>query len=282
MAKLKIGTKPGKASMSAKARPRTKRNAAQAAGPRTPRAKSAAGPGVRGRQSSRDAKKQTGRAGAGTEALVEKQARAAKILAGLRREFPGAATALRHDNPFQLLIATILSAQCTDERVNKVTPGLFAAYPGPAEFARASQSDIEEIIRSTGFFRNKTKSILACSAALLERHGGHVPDRIEELVTLPGVGRKTANVVLGQAFGIASGVVVDTHVHRLAGRLGLSARNTPEKIETDLMEVFPPSDWIEVSSILILHGRRWCNARRPRCVDCPVRSLCPSADSFGH
>jgi endonuclease-3 len=215
------------------------------------------------------------------ETLAAKRTRAGGILTVLRGEFPGAITALRHDNPFQLLIATILSAQCTDERVNMVTPTLFAAYPGPGEFARANQADIEEIIRSTGFFRNKTKSILACSSALLERHGGHVPDRMEELVTLPGVGRKTANVVLGQAFGIASGVVVDTHVQRLAGRLGLSAEKTPEKIEADLMQIFPPSDWIEVSSILILHGRKWCNARRPRCAGCPVRSLCPSADSFG-
>jgi len=151
----------------------------------------------------------------------------------------------------------------------------------PAEFVRADQAAIEEIIRSTGFFRNKAKSILACSAALLERHGGRVPGRIEELVTLPGVGRKTANVVLGQAFGIASGVVVDTHVQRLSGRLGFSSRNTPEKIEIDLMEIFPPSDWIELSSILILHGRKWCNARRPQCVGCPGCSLCPSADSFG-
>jgi len=229
----------------------------------------------------RKMKKKVGGSASAVEALSAKQARAANILAILRKEFPGAVTALRHGNPFQLLIATILSAQCTDVRVNMVTPGLFAAYPGPEEFARADQAAIEEIIRSTGFFRNKARSILACSAALLERHGGHVPDRIEELVALPGVGRKTANVVLGQAFGVASGVVVDTHVQRLAGRLGFSARNTPEKIETDLMEVYPPSDWIEVSSILILHGRKWCNARRPLCVDCPVRSLCPSADSFG-
>ena len=226
-------------------------------------------------------KKKVGGSAPAVEALSAKQARAANILAILRTEFPGAVTALRHGNPFQLLVATILSAQCTDVRVNMVTPGLFAAYPGPEEFARADQAAIEELIRSTGFFRNKARSILACSAALLERHGGHVPDRIEELVALPGVGRKTANVVLGQAFGVASGVVVDTHVQRLAGRLGFSARNTPEKIETDLMEVYPPSDWIEVSSILILHGRKWCNARRPLCVDCPVRSLCPSADSFG-
>jgi endonuclease-3 len=225
-------------------------------------------------------KKQGLPAGAPESADV-RRARAAKILDVLRREFPGAVTALRHENPFQLLIATILSAQCTDERVNMVTPGLFAAYPGAAEFVRARQPDVEEIIRSTGFFRNKAKSILACSAALMERHGGRVPDRMEELVTLPGVGRKTANVVLGQAFGIASGVVVDTHVQRLAGRLGFSARNTPEKIEADLMEVFPASDWIDVSSILILHGRKWCTARRPRCTECPVRAHCPSADGFG-
>ena len=217
----------------------------------------------------------------GAETLSRRQARAAEILSILRKEFPGAVTALRHGNPFQLLVATILSAQCTDERVNMVTPGLFAAYPGPAEFARADQGAIEEIIRSTGFFRNKARSILACSAALIERHGGIVPDSIDELVTLPGVGRKTANVVLGQAFGIASGVVVDTHVQRLAGRMDLSAEKTPEKIEADLMNIFPSADWIDVSSVLILHGRKWCNARRPQCTRCPVRSLCPSADSFG-
>jgi endonuclease-3 len=215
------------------------------------------------------------------ETPAAKKDRAARILDILRKEFPGAVTALRHGNPFQLLVATILSAQCTDERVNMVTPGLFSAYPGPEEFTRAEQSALEEIIRSTGFFRNKAKSILACSAAIVERFGGRVPESIEELVTLPGVGRKTANVVLGQAFGLASGVVVDTHVQRLAGRLGLSAETTPEKIEADLMELYPPEDWIELASVLILHGRKWCNARKPLCADCPVRSLCPASASFG-
>jgi endonuclease-3 len=167
--------------------------------------------------------------------------RGAEILRRLLGEFPQPVTALRHENPFQLLVATILSAQCTDERVNMVTPGLFARYPGVEDFARAEQRALEEQIRSTGFFRMKAKSILECSRALLERHGGRVPEEMEHLVNLPGVGRKTANVVLGQAFGKASGVVVDTHVHRLAGRLGLSREKTPEKIEQDLMTIFPIS-----------------------------------------
>lgn len=195
----------------------------------------------------------------------------------LREEFPGAVTALLHENPFQLLIATILSAQCTDERVNKVTPGLFKKFPGPADFARARMEEIEREIMSTGFYRNKAKSIVGCSTALLERFNGAVPGTMDELVTLPGVGRKTANVVLGQAFRISSGVVVDTHVQRLSGRLGFSAESTPEKIEADLMKLFPREDWIDVGSLLILHGRKTCNARKPACERCAVNALCPSA-----
>jgi len=207
----------------------------------------------------------------------DRQARAKRILSVLRKRFPQPKTALLHKSPFQLLVSTILSAQCTDVRVNMVTPVLFASYATPQDFARADQAGVEEIIRSTGFFRMKAKNIIACSSALVERFGGEVPSRIEDLVTLPGVGRKTANVALGQAFGIASGVVVDTHVHRLSQRLGFTRQNTPEKIELDLMEIFPKKDWIDLSSILILHGRATCNARKPRCAECAVRTDCPSA-----
>jgi endonuclease-3 len=205
-------------------------------------------------------------------------ARAGKVLRALLREFPSAKTALTNENPFQLLVATILSAQCTDERVNKVTPALFRKYPTPAHFAALNQPELETEIHSTGFFRMKAKSIIGCSRALMERFNGAVPARMEELVSLPGVGRKTANVVLGQSFGIASGIVVDTHVHRLAQRLGFSTEKTPEKIEQDLVTVFPKRDWIDVGSVFILHGRKTCNARKPRCGECTVRDLCPSAD----
>jgi len=208
------------------------------------------------------------------------RARALDILRILRREFPQPKTALLHQNPFQLLVATILSAQCTDERVNKVTPGLFAKWPGPADFAGLSQAELEREIRSTGFFRMKAKNVIACSKALVERHRGVVPVRMEELILLPGVGRKTANVVLGQAFGTSVGVVVDTHVHRLSQRLGLTHADTAEQIEQDLMALFPQADWIDVGSILILHGRRTCNARKPKCFECSLHELCPSAESF--
>jgi endonuclease-3 len=213
------------------------------------------------------------------ERPADRSVRAKWVLSTLRKRFPQPKTALLHESPFQLLVSTILSAQCTDGRVNMVTPILFARYGTPRDFARANQADLEEIIRSTGFFRMKARNIIACSAALVERFGGEVPSRIEDLVTLPGVGRKTANVVLGQAFGIASGVVVDTHVHRLSQRLGFTGQNTPEKIELDLMELFPKKDWIDLASILILHGRATCNARRPRCAECAVRAECPSAES---
>ena len=214
------------------------------------------------------------------ESPASLRARASAILKILRGEFSRPETALGHENAYQLLVATILSAQCTDERVNKVTGVLFRTYRSAADFAAAVPAELEEAIRSTGFYRMKAKNIIACSRALVENHGGIVPERMEDLVQLAGVGRKTANVVLGQAFGIASGVVVDTHVHRLSQRLGLSAAETAEKIEEELMEVFPKKDWIDVGMVLILHGRRTCKARKPDCPSCPIRGRCPSADSF--
>ena len=203
--------------------------------------------------------------------------RAREVVKRLRREFPGARTALAHEDPFQLLISTILSAQCTDARVNMVTPALFRKYPGPERFAKAEVRDIEAMIRSTGFFHAKARSIKGCCAALVRDHGGKVPREMEELVELPGVGRKTANCVLGSAYGIASGVVVDTHVKRLSGRLGLSKEETPEKIEGDLMKEVPKPDWIGFSHLLIWHGRRTCMARKPRCASCVLADICPSA-----
>ena len=212
--------------------------------------------------------------------MKERKARAAKILLRLKKQFPSPKTALLHKDAFQLLIATILSAQCTDERVNMVTKDLFKKYRGPKDFAAADVPELEQDIRSTGFFRMKAKNIIGCSKGLIENFGGRVPKTIDELVTLPGVGRKTANVVLGQAFGITSGVVVDTHVHRLSQRLGLSEADTAEAIESDLMGIFPKKDWIPVGTVLILHGRRTCNARKPKCVECTVNDLCPSAEQF--
>jgi endonuclease-3 len=214
------------------------------------------------------------------ETLPEKRSRAQKILRRLRKEFPSSSTALSHEDPFQLLIATILSAQCTDERVNMVTPGLFERYPDAAAFALAQPKALEDQIRSTGFYRMKAKNIMGCCTALVERHGGVVPRTLDELVQLPGVGRKTANVVLAHAFGTPSGVVVDTHVHRITQRLGFSNERTPEKIERDLMEVFPPADWIEVGSILIFHGRKTCKALRPNCPECSLVELCPSSEGI--
>ena len=204
-------------------------------------------------------------------------ARAHKIVAELERLYPEAECALRHDNPLQLLIATILSAQCTDARVNLVTPDLFRRYPDAAAFARADLRQLESAIRSTGFFRMKSRNIKGCCQAIQERHGGKVPDRLEDLVKLPGVGRKTANVVLGNAFGIP-GITVDTHVGRLARRLELTRHEDPVKVEFDLMELFPRARWSIASMQLILHGRRTCHARSPRCEACGLRSLCPYPD----
>ncbi|MGH7731080.1 MAG: endonuclease III [Candidatus Eiseniibacteriota bacterium] len=192
----------------------------------------------------------------------------------LDRGYPGARTALDHENPLQLLIATILSAQCTDERVNRVTPALFARYPDAAAYARASREELEEMVRSTGFYRNKAKAIQACCADIVARHGGEVPRTLDELTALHGVGRKTANVVLGSAFGIP-GVVVDTHVSRLSRRLGLTRERDPVKIEYALMPILPRERWSVFSHWLILHGRRVCVARKPRCSACALASHCP-------
>jgi endonuclease-3 len=201
--------------------------------------------------------------------------RAGKVVRQLGKEYPEAVCALVHRSPFELLVATILSAQCTDERVNLVTPALFKKYPDAAAFAAAPISSIEKAIQSTGFFRNKAKSIKACSIALVERHGGEVPSDLESLVELAGVGRKTANVVLGVAFGKAAGVVVDTHVGRLSRRLGLTSNDDPVKVEADLIELLPKKEWIDFSHRMIYHGRRVCVARRPRCEACVMLSFCP-------
>ncbi len=214
------------------------------------------------------------------ESDEEKKERSQQIFKLLKKEFPKPITALHHQSAFQLLIATILSAQCTDERVNMVTPGLFRKYKDAKAFAAADQAELEETIRSTGFFRMKAKNIIGCSKALVEQFSGEVPKTIDELVTLPGVGRKTANVVLGQVYGIASGVVVDTHVHRLSQRLGFTTAETAEKIEQDLMALFPQKQWIDLGTVLILHGRKTCAARSPKCNSCVVAPLCPSAQVF--
>lgn len=204
--------------------------------------------------------------------------RVGAILQKLDEAYPNVTCALKHDNPFQLLIATILSAQCTDERVNIVTATLFPKYPGPKFFAYANPQELEQDIRPTGFFRNKTKSIIGASKKIVEEFGGEVPRTMEELLTLPGVARKTANVVLGTAFGIASGVVVDTHVQRLSGRLDLTKNTDPKKIEQDLMKIIPKEKWILFSHQLIWHGRRVCHARKPRCIECNLEPLCYSKD----
>src|SRR6266403_247114 len=204
--------------------------------------------------------------------------RVAAILAKLDQAYPAATCELTHENPFQLLISTILSAQCTDVRVNQVTATLYKKYPNAEAFAYANPSELEQEIRPTGFFRNKTKSIMGASKALLEKFGGQVPKTMDEILTLPGVARKTGNVVLGTAYGIASGVVVDTHVIRLSRRLDLTKHEEPKKIEQDLMRVIPKEKWIQFSHQLIWHGRRVCIARKPRCIDCNLESLCYSKD----
>ena len=205
---------------------------------------------------------------------------AAPILQTLRATYPDAHCELNHDGPFQLLIATILSAQCTDVRVNMVTPALFKKYPDARQLAAAKQEDVEDLIRSTGFFRNKAKNLIAAAQALVEHHHGEVPRDLEPLTHLPGVGRKTANVVLGNAFGIEAGVVVDTHVARLSKRLGLTKHTDPVKIEKDLIKAIPQDAWTLWSHLLIWHGRRRCTARKPDCPNCELRSLCPSAGNF--
>jgi endonuclease III len=205
-------------------------------------------------------------------------ARIQAILKRLDEAYPAATCALKHEDPFQLLIATILSAQCTDERVNQVTATLFKRYPNPKAFAYANPTELEQEIRPTGFFRNKTKSIMGASKKIVEEFHGEVPQTMEQLLTLPGVARKTANVVLGTAFGQASGVVVDTHVQRVSGRLDLTKHTEPKKIEQDLMAVIPREKWILFAHQLIWHGRRVCLARRPRCVECNLEKMCYAKD----
>ncbi|MBI1849549.1 MAG: endonuclease III [Planctomycetes bacterium] len=213
------------------------------------------------------------------ESVEARRRRAAEVLARLHEAYPDARCSLDYQSPLQLLIATILSAQCTDARVNQVTPPFFARYPTATSVAGAPREAIESAIRTTGFFRNKAKSIQGACERIVEAYRGDVPRTMDELLTLPGVARKTANVVLGNAFGIACGVVVDTHVQRLAGRIGLSAQKTPEKIEHDLMDLFPKEEWIVSSHLLILHGRKVCQARAPRCAECVINRLCPSAEA---
>lgn len=208
----------------------------------------------------------------GTEKVSKRQV--SGILAGLKKAYPEAECALRHANPLQLLIATILSAQCTDKRVNLVTPDLFRKYPSAEAFARASLATLERMIHSTGFFRNKAKNIREACRRLAKDHNGRVPQSMEALLQLPGVARKTANVVLGTAFGVASGVVVDTHVFRISRRLGLTRARTPEKVEQDLMAVVPSGEWINFSHRLIHHGRRICSARNPQCSLCALEPHC--------
>ena len=203
--------------------------------------------------------------------------RTGMIVARLNREYPDAHCELDYRTPFELLVATILSAQCTDARVNLVTPALFARYPTPAALAAARQEDVEVLIRSTGFFRNKARSLIGMAQAVAAGHGGTVPGSMVELQVLPGVGRKTANVILGNAYGKNEGITVDTHVARLATLLGLTRQTTPEKIEQDLMALVPRKDWTLVSHLLIWHGRRVCIARRPRCEVCVLNRICPSS-----
>jgi endonuclease-3 len=209
--------------------------------------------------------------------IKKRSQNAGRIARALQQEYPDAHCALDHQNAFQLLAATILSAQCTDERVNMVTPRLFERFPDPRALADADQDEVEEIIRSTGFFRNKARNLIGMADAVVEMHGGEIPSRMDDLVDLPGVGRKTANVVLGNAFGIDEGVVVDTHVKRLSRRMGLTRQTTPEKIEPDLMRLFDRDRWTLLSHLLIFHGRRVCAARKPVCEECAVSHLCPAS-----
>jgi endonuclease-3 len=203
--------------------------------------------------------------------------RAAEIYKRLQAHYPNAHCALDFTSPFQLLVATILSAQCTDKRVNMVTPALFKRYRTPAAMSEAKPEELEEMIKSTGFFRNKTKSLLAMSRAVAEQHDGRVPDTMEELVQLPGVGRKTANVVLGNAYDKNEGVVVDTHVGRVSARLGLTKQSDPVKVEQDLAKLFPREQWTMLAHLLIEHGRQICDARRPKCEICFLNDICPSS-----
>jgi endonuclease-3 len=209
---------------------------------------------------------------------AERHARVLEILRRLDQMYPGATCALQHENPWQLLVATILSAQCTDKRVNEVTPGLFAKYPTPQDFAAVRPEVLANDIRSTGFFNNKAKSIVGAAKKITTEFGGHIPKTIEEMLTIPGAARKTANVVLGTAYGVASGVVVDTHVQRIAKRLDLTKHYEPKKIEEDLMRIIPKNKWILFAHQIILHGRALCVARKPKCGECLLSSICYAKD----
>lgn len=212
--------------------------------------------------------------------MIPAKERIDEIIIILRKNYPHSHTALKHKAPFKLLVATILSAQCTDDRVNKITPGLFKKYKGPADFARAKLQELEKDIRSTGFYKNKARNIIGASQKIMKEFGGRVPDNMMDLVTLPGVARKTANIVLSSSFHKAQGIAVDTHVRRLSERLSLSNANTPDKIEKDLMAIVPKKDWLDFNYILVNHGRKICQARKPRCPECVINSLCPSSTKF--
>ena len=209
--------------------------------------------------------------------MTEKE-RKARVVEAVKAAYPKAGCSLRHRSVWQLLCATILSAQCTDERVNLTTPNLFKSYPTPKDLGNAKQEDVEKLIRSCGFYKNKAKSLIAASKIIAEKHKGRVPKTMEELTALPGVARKTANVVLGTGYGINDGIVVDTHVSRLSNRLGLTKNGEPEKIEKDLMRIVPREEWTDFSHQLIAHGRSVCQARGPKCSDCVLADLCPSAN----
>jgi endonuclease-3 len=218
---------------------------------------------------------------AAAPSVAPAEERSAEIVRRLHEAYPDARCSLDFADAWQLLVATILSAQCTDERVNQVTPALFARFPTPAALAEASIEEIEPLIRSTGFYHNKAKSILGAAQAIVRDFGGEVPRTMEQLLTVPGAARKTANVVLSNAYGVVEGIAVDTHVGRLAGRLGFSAETAPEKIERDLMRLLPREEWPFTNHALIYHGRAVCLARKPRCAACVLRDLCPAADAAG-
>jgi endonuclease-3 len=209
---------------------------------------------------------------------AERRARVSEIFRRLESMYPGATCALRHQSPWQLLVATILSAQCTDKRVNEVTPGLFEKYPTPRDFAAVRPETLAEDIRSTGFFNNKAKSVVGAAKKVVSEFAGEVPRTMEEMLTIPGAARKTANVVLGTAYGIASGIVVDTHVQRIAARLDLTGNTDPVKIERDLMQIVPQEKWILFSHEVILHGRALCQARTPKCAECALNDVCYAKD----
>jgi endonuclease-3 len=215
------------------------------------------------------------------EVYLEPEARASKVLELLEKNYPNAKIALKYANPLQLLVATILSAQATDQQINTITPKLFKKYKTAEDYASADLQELEQYIKSSGFYHNKAKNIQKCCKALVEKFNSKVPRTMNELVDLPGVGRKTANIILANAFGIVEGVAVDTHVGRLAQRLGLSENKDPNKIEADLMKIVPKDQWMRITDLLIFHGRRVCTAKKPNCAGCVLNKICPSAFTFG-